>query len=122
MIQMRTMLTVADNTGVKVVMCIKPRGGTGRYYGTVGDIIVGSVKKCTPQSRIRKGEKVKAVIVRTTRDILRPDGSAVRFDDNSCVIITDTGEPVGNRIFGPVARELRYKKFMRIISLAAEVV
>jgi large subunit ribosomal protein L14 len=122
MIQMRSMLNVADNTGAKIVMCIKPRGGTGRYYGTVGDVIVGSVKKCTPQSRIRKGEKVKAVIVRTTRDVKRPDGSLVRFDDNACVIIDEAGEPVGNRIFGPVARELRYKKFMRIVSLAAEVV
>ena len=122
MIQMQSMLNVADNTGVKSVMCIKVKGRSGKKTGMVGDVIIGSVKKCTPQSRIRKGAKVKGVIVRTKRDIQREDGSVVRFDENSIVLIEDNGEPVGNRIFGPVARELRYKKFMRIISLAPEVV
>ena len=97
MIQMQSLLNVADNTGVKTVMCIKVRGTSGRTPGGVGDVIIGSVKKCTPQSRIRKGEKVKGVIVRTKRDIQRDDGSVVRFDENSVVIIDDAGEPVGNR-------------------------
>ncbi len=122
MIQMQTLLNVADNTGVKTVMCIKVKGSTGKSSGGVGDMIIGSVRKCTPQSRIRKGEKVRGVIVRTKRDIQRNDGSVVRFDDNSIVLINEQNEPVGNRIFGPVARELRYKNFMRIISLAPEVV
>jgi large subunit ribosomal protein L14 len=119
---MQTLLNCADNTGVNTVMCISIQKKSGAKIGEIGDVITASVKKCTPTSQLRKGAKVKAVIVRTKRDIQRPDGTVTRFDDNSVVIINDANEPVGNRIFGPVARELRYKNFMRIISLAPEVV
>jgi large subunit ribosomal protein L14 len=122
MIQMETILNVADNTGVKVVRCIQVRGTASKKYGGVGDVVVGSVRKCSPQSTLRKGAKVRGVIVRTKRDVVRKDGSVLRFDDNSIVLIDDNNQPVGNRIFGPVARELRYRNFMRIISLAPEVV
>jgi large subunit ribosomal protein L14 len=114
------MLKVADNTGVNQVMCISINKKSGSRFGEIGDVITGTVKKCTPQSKIRKGAKIKAVIVRTKRDIQRDDGSIVRFDDNSVVLVDEAREPVGNRIFGPVARELRQKNFMRIISLAPE--
>lgn len=122
MIQMETMLKVADNTGVKIVRCIQVRSTASKKFGSVGDVVIGSVRKSSPQSNLRKGEKVRGVIVRTRNDISRDDGSTLRFDDNSIVLIDDNNEPVGNRIFGPVARELRYRNFMRIISLAPEVV
>lgn len=122
MIQMRTNLDVADNSGAIVVYCIKVLGGSKRRYATIGDIIVAVVKKAIPNSGIKKGDKVKAVIVRTTRQIRRKDGSYVRFDNNSAVLIDDKREPRGTRIFGPVAWELREKNFTKIISLAPEVV
>jgi large subunit ribosomal protein L14 len=121
MIQMQTTLDVADNSGAKKVMCIKVLGGSKRRYGTVGDIIVVSVKEAMPNSKVKKGEVHKAVIVRTTKEIGRPDGSYIRFDGNSAVLINPQGEPIGTRIFGPVARELRAKQFMKIVSLAPEV-
>lgn len=122
MIQMRTVLDVADNSGAKKVGCIKILGGTRRKYARVGDVIVVSVKDAVPNSKIRKGEVVRAVVVRTTKGVGRPDGSYIRFDDNSAVLINPQGEPIGTRIFGPVARELRAKRFMKIVSLAPEVV
>ena len=122
MIQMRTMLEVADNSGAKKLQCIQVPGGTKTRYARVGDIIVCSVKSAIPQAQVKKGDVVKAVIVRTKRDTARPDGSIIRFDDNAAVIITDQKIPRGTRIFGPVPRELRDKDFMRIISLAPEVV
>jgi large subunit ribosomal protein L14 len=122
MIQMQTILDVADNSGAKKVGCIKILGGTRRKYARVGDVIVVSVKDAVPNSKIRKGEVVRAVVVRTTKEVGRPDGSYIRFDDNSAVLINPQGEPVGTRIFGPVARELRARKFMKIVSLAPEVV
>ncbi|RJP20140.1 MAG: 50S ribosomal protein L14 [Candidatus Abyssobacteria bacterium SURF_5] len=122
MIQMRTMLEVADNSGAKKLQCIQVPGGTGTRYARVGDIIVCSVKAAMPQAQIKKGDVVKAVIVRTKRDTPRPDGSIIRFDDNAAVIINEQKIPRGTRIFGPVPRELRDKDFMRIISLAPEVV
>lgn len=122
MIQLRTMLNVADNSGAKKIMCIQVRGGSYRRYGTIGDTIVASVKEAIPNSNISKGDVVKAVIVRTKKEIRRRDGSYVRFDDNAAVIIDNNGDPKGTRIFGPVARELREKKYMRIVSLAPEVV
>lgn len=121
MIQQYTRLTVADNSGAKVIMCINVPGGTRRRYASLGDVIVASVKEATPAAPIKKGEVVRAVVVRTTRPHRRPDGSYIRFDDNAAVIITDKMLPQGTRIFGPVARELRDKDFMRIISLAPEV-
>ena len=121
MIQMQTILDVADNSGAKKVGCIKILGGTRRKYARVGDIIVVSVKDAVPNSKIRKGEVVRAVVVRTTKEVGRSDGSYIRFDDNSAVLINPQGEPIGTRVFGPVARELRDKKMMRIISLAPEV-
>lgn len=121
MIQKRSMLKVADNTGVRKVMCIQPLSGD-RQHGTAGDIIVASVKEASPDSEIKVGEVVRAVIVRTVRQISRPDGSYVRFDDNACVIIDQNNDPKGTRVFGPVIRELREKKFLKIISLAPEVV
>ncbi|MBW1900081.1 MAG: 50S ribosomal protein L14 [Deltaproteobacteria bacterium] len=121
MIQTETKLRVADNSGAKVVSCIKVLGGSRRRYATVGDVIVVSVKEAVPNSKVKKGDVVRAVIVRTAKEISRPDGSYIKFDENSAVIITDQREPVGTRIFGPVARELRAKNFMRIISLAPEV-
>ena len=122
MIQTQSILEVADNSGGKKIMCIKVLGGSRRKYGSVGDMIIASVKEAVPNSKIKKGSVVKAVIVRTKREIVRPDGSSIRFDGNSAVIVNDLKEPVGTRIFGPVARELRAKKFMKIISLAPEVV
>ncbi len=121
MIQQYTRLTVADNTGAKKAMCIKVLGGTKRRYGGVGDIIVVSIKNAVPGGSVKKGEVSKAVVVRTTKEVGRPDGSFVRFDDNAVVLINDLNEPKGTRIFGPVARELREKQFMKIVSLAPEV-
>jgi large subunit ribosomal protein L14 len=114
-------LDVADNSGARRLLCIRVLGGTGRRYARIGDVIVGSVKEATPGGKITKGQVVKAVIVRTRRETRRPDGSYIRFDTNSAVILDNQGEPIGTRIFGPVARELRAKKFMKIISLAPEV-
>ena len=122
MIQSETRLTVADNSGAKVVYCIKVLGGSKRRYAGVGDIIVVSVKEAIPNAKVKKGDVHKAVVVRTKKEIRRPDGSYIRFDDNSAVLITGGNEPIGTRIFGPVARELRAKKFMKIISLAPEVI
>jgi large subunit ribosomal protein L14 len=121
MIQMRSILEVADNSGAKKLGCIKVLGGTGRKYATLGDIIVVSVKDALPNSKIKKGDVARAVIVRTRKEVKRPDGSYIKFDDNSAVLINPQGDPVGTRIFGPVARELRAKRFMKIISLAPEV-
>jgi len=121
MIQTETELKVADNSGAKRLMCIKVLGGTRRRYATVGDVVVVSVKEAMPNSKVKKGDVMKAVIVRTIKEIRRMDGSYIKFDDNSAVLITPHNEPVGTRIFGPVARELRAKNFMKIISLAPEV-
>ena len=121
MIQQYTRLNVADNTGAKKVMCIKVLGGTRRRYGSVGDIIVVSIKTAVPGGSVKKGEVSKAVVVRTRKEVGRVDGSYVRFDDNAVVLINDQNEPKGTRIFGPVARELREKQFMKIVSLAPEV-
>ena len=122
MIQLRTMLNVADNSGAKKIMCIQVLGGSKRRYARVGDVIVASVKDAIPNSNVAKGTVVKAVVVRTKKEIRRKDGSYVRFDDNAAVVIDNNGDPRGTRIFGPVARELREKRFMRIVSLAPEVV
>mgnify|MGYP005834662211 CR=1 FL=1 len=122
MIQMRTMLDVADNTGAKVVRCIQVLGGSRRKYGNLGDIVVGSVRKAIPGGALKKGEVVRGVVVRSTSGVRRPDGSYVRFDRNAIVLIDAQNNPRGTRIFGAVARELRQKNFMKIISLAAEVV
>lgn len=121
MIQQQSLLEVADNSGAKRVMCIKVLGGSRRRYATVGDIIVVSVKEAVPNSKVKKGEVKKAVIVRTKKELRRKDGSTIRFDVNSAVLVTEQGEPIGTRIFGPVARELRGKKYAKIISLAPEV-
>ncbi len=121
MIQMQTILTAADNSGAKQLMCIKVLGGSKRKYASVGDVIVVSVKEALPQSRVKKGDVKRAVVVRTRKEIRRADGSYIKFDVNSAVIINDANEPVGTRIVGPVARELRAKKFMKIVSLAPEV-
>ncbi len=121
MIQMQTILKSADNSGAKKLMCIKVLGGSKRKYAGIGDVIVVSIKEAIPNSKVKKGDVSKAVIVRTVKEIKRPDGSYVRFDNNSAVLINAQNEPIGTRIFGPVARELRGKKFMRIISLAPEV-
>lgn len=121
MIQAETRLTVADNSGAKILYCIKVLGGSRRRYASVGDIIVVSVKEAIPNTKVKKGDVLRAVVVRTKKEIRRPDGSYIRFDDNSAVLITQTREPIGTRIFGPVARELRAKRFMKIISLAPEV-
>jgi large subunit ribosomal protein L14 len=122
MIQMQTRLDVADNSGARSVMCIKVLGGTRRKYATIGDVIVVSVKDASPNSKVKKGDIMKAVIVRTAKEVNRKDGSYIRFDKNSAVLINAQNEPVGTRIFGPVARELRAKNFMKIISLAPEVI
>lgn len=122
MIQVRSRLDVADNSGAKKLGCIRVLGGSRKRYATVGDVIVASVKEALPNAKVKKGDVVRAVIVRTKKEIRRPDGSYVRFDDNSAVIINQYNEPIGTRIFGPVARELRQKKFMKIVSLAPEVV
>ncbi len=121
MIQTQTMLEVADNSGAKRVMCIKVLGGSGRRYARLGDVIVCSVKEATPDGTVKKGQKVKAVVVRTKKENRRPDGTYIRFDQNACVLINAQGEPIGTRVFGPVARELRWKEFTKIISLAPEV-
>jgi large subunit ribosomal protein L14 len=121
MIQMQTTLSVADNSGARKLNCIKVLGGSKRKYAGIGDIIVCSVKEAMPNSKVKKGEVVRAVIVRTAKEVTRPDGTYIRFDNNSAVVVSATGEPVGTRIFGPVARELRAKRFMKIVSLAPEV-
>ncbi len=121
MIQMRTTLDVADNSGARRVQCIKVLGGSKRKYASIGDIIVVSVKEAIPNGKVKKGEVMKAVVVRTAKEIGRPDGTYIRFDNNSAVLIDNQKEPIGTRIFVPVARELRAKKFMKIISLAPEV-
>jgi large subunit ribosomal protein L14 len=121
MIQQQTRLKVADNTGAREIMCIRVLGGSKRKYATVGDIIVASVKQAVPNSAVKEGDVVKAVVVRTKKEYGRPDGSFIRFDDNAAVLIDDYHSPRGTRIFGPVARELREKGFMRIVSLAPEV-
>jgi large subunit ribosomal protein L14 len=121
MIQMQSNLDVADNSGARRVMCIKVLGGSKRKYASVGDIIVVSVKEAIPRGRVKKGDVLKAVIVRTAKDIKRPDGSVIRFDRNAAVLVNKEGEPIGTRIFGPVPRELRSRNHMKIISLAPEV-
>ncbi|HWO11469.1 MAG TPA: 50S ribosomal protein L14 [Polyangiaceae bacterium] len=121
MIQVQTVLDVADNSGAKVVQCIKVLGGSRRRYAQLGDVIVVSVKEALPDSKVKKGDTARAVVVRTKREWRRADGSYIKFDSNSAVIIGAQSEPIGTRIFGPVARELRNKKFMKIVSLAPEV-
>ena len=121
MIQAETNLDVADNSGARRVQCIKVLGGSKRKSASVGDIIVVSVKEAIPRGRVKKGDVLRAVVVRTAKDIRRPDGSAIRFDRNAAVLINKQGEPIGTRIFGPVTRELRAKRYMKIISLAPEV-
>ena len=121
MIQTQTVLDVADNSGARKVMCIKVLGGSRRKYATIGDVIVVSIKEAIPNAKVKKGEVAKAVIVRTSKEVPRPDGSYIRFDNNSAVLIDNQHEPIGTRIFGPVARELRAKRFLKIISLAPEV-
>ncbi len=121
MIQMQTKLTVADNSGAKEVACIKVIGGSKRRYATIGDIIIVSIKEALPNSKVKKGDVAKAVVVRTVKQTRRPDGTYIRFDDNSAVLINAAKEPIGTRIFGPVARELRAKQFVKIVSLAPEV-
>ncbi len=121
MIQVETNLEVADNSGARRVQCIRVLGGTRRRYATVGDVIVVSVKEAIPRGRVKKGEVHKAVIVRTAKEVRRADGTSIRFDKNAAVLINKQGEPIGTRIFGPVTRELRAKRFMKIISLAPEV-
>lgn len=121
MIQMETVLDVADNSGARRVMCVKVLGGSRRRYAGVGDVIVVSVKEAAPNGKVKKGQVARAVIVRTRKEVRRADGSYIRFDTNSAVIINKENEPIGTRIFGPVARELRARRFMKIISLAPEV-
>jgi len=121
MIQVESNLEVADNSGARRVQCIKVLGGSKRRYASVGDIIVVSVKEAIPRGRVKKGDVHRAVVVRTAKDIQRPDGQTIRFDTNAAVLINKAGEPIGTRIFGPVTRELRAKKYMKIISLAPEV-
>jgi large subunit ribosomal protein L14 len=121
MIQQESVLQVADNSGARKVACIRVLGGTRRRYASIGDVIVVSVKDAIPNARVKKGEVRRAVVVRTRKEIGRPDGSYIRFDDNAAVLIDNQREPVGTRIFGPVARELRAKRFMKIVSLAPEV-
>lgn len=121
MIQMQTILDVADNSGAKSVLCIKVLGGSKRKYASIGDVIVVAVQEAIPTAKVKKGEVLKAVVVRTSKEISRKDGSYIKFDNNAAVLINAALEPIGTRIFGPVARELRAKKFMKIISLAPEV-
>jgi large subunit ribosomal protein L14 len=121
MVQTTTTLDVADNSGAKKIMCIRVLGGTKRKYASVGDVIIVSIKEAIPNAKVKKGEVARAVIVRTKKEVSRPDGSYIRFDANSAVLVDKDNEPVGTRIFGPVARELRAKRFMKIISLAPEV-
>lgn len=122
MVQQESRLKVADNTGAKELLCIRVLGGSARKYGSLGDVIVASVKNAAPQGTVKKGDVVKAVIVRARKEIRRKDGSYIRFDENAAVIINAAGDPRGTRIFGPVARELREKQFMKIVSLAPEVI
>ena len=122
MIQMRTILKVADNSGAKKIACIHTRGGSAGPYGRLGDVITASVKEAAPDGTVKKGAVVRAVIVRTRKEHRRGDGTYIRFDENAGVLVNDQGEPIGTRVFGPVARELREKKFMKIISLAPEVI
>ena len=122
MIQMQTNLDVADNSGARRVQCIKVLGGSKRKYASIGDTIVVSVKEAIPRGRVKKGQVMKAVVVRTAKGVRRPDGSIIRFDRNAAVLVNDSNEPIGTRVFGPVARELRERKFMKIISLAPEVI
>jgi len=121
MIQQESRLRVADNTGAREILCIRVLGGSGRRYASIGDVIVGTVKNAIPASNVKKGDVVKAVVVRVSKEKRRPDGSYIRFDDNACVIINEQRNPRGTRIFGPVGRELRDRKFMKIVSLAPEV-
>jgi large subunit ribosomal protein L14 len=121
MVQTQTVLSVADNSGARKVMCIKVLGGSRRRYATVGDVVVVAVKEAIPNAKVKKGEVTRAVIVRTAKEVSRPDGSYIRFDENSAVLLDNQHEPIGTRIFGPVARELRAKRFLKIISLAPEV-
>ncbi len=121
MIQMQTVLDAADNSGARSLFCVKVIGGSRRRYASLGDIIVVSIRDAMPGSKVKKGDVMRAVVVRTAKEVARPDGSYIRFDNNSAVLINKDGEPIGTRIFGPVARELRAKKFMKIISLAPEV-
>jgi large subunit ribosomal protein L14 len=121
MIQMQTTLDVADNSGAKRLVCIKVLGGSKRKYATIGDVITVAVRESMPNSKVKKGDVVRAVVVRTAKEIARPDGSYIKFDNNSAVLVNAQNEPIGTRIFGPVARELRAKKFMKIVSLAPEV-
>ena len=121
MIQMTSVLDIADNSGAKKVFCIKVLGGTRRRYATIGDVVIVSIREAIPGAKVKKGEVARAVIVRTKRELARPDGSFIKFDGNSAVLINKENEPIGTRIFGPVARELRAKRFMKIISLAPEV-
>ena len=121
MIQVQTTMTVADNSGAKKVACIRVLGGTRKRYARVGDIIIVAVKEAIPHSKVKKGDVMRAVVVRTVKETRRSDGSYIKFDDNSAVLINPAGDPIGTRIFGPVARELRAKRFMKIISLAPEV-
>jgi large subunit ribosomal protein L14 len=121
MIQMQTLLEAADNSGAKKLSCVKVLGGSRRRYASLGDVIIVSVKEAIPNAKVKKGDVMRAVIVRTVKEVRRGDGSYIKFDENSAVLINPQNEPVGTRIFGPVARELRAKKFMKIISLAPEV-
>jgi large subunit ribosomal protein L14 len=121
MIQTQTNLQAADNSGAKRLYCIRVLGGSRRRYARIGDVIIVSVKEAIPHAKVKKGDVMRAVVVRTTKELRRPDGTYIKFDDNSAVLINPNGEPIGTRIFGPVARELRAKKFMKIISLAPEV-
>lgn len=121
MIQMQTMLAAADNSGAKRLQCIKVLGGSKRKYASIGDVIVVSVKEAMPKAKVKKKDVMKAVVVRTKKDVARPDGSRIRFDENAAVLINPAGEPIGTRIFGPVARELRARRYMKIVSLAPEV-
>ena len=122
MIQAETRLKVADNTGAKIIECFKVLGGSRRRYAGIGDVVVASVKSATPRGMVKKKDIVKAVIVRTSKEIQRENGALIRFDDNAAVILDDKREPIGTRIFGPIAREVRYSGFMKIVSLAPEVV
>lgn len=121
MIQTQSVLSVADNSGARKVMCIKVIGGSHRRYASIGDIIICSVKESAPTSKVKKGSVVRAVVVRTAKEVARPDGTYIRFDENGAVLINKDNEPIGTRVFGPVARELRGKNFMKIVSLAPEV-
>ncbi|HEY8672550.1 MAG TPA: 50S ribosomal protein L14 [Candidatus Dormibacteraeota bacterium] len=122
MIQQESVLKVADNSGARELLCIRVLGGSYRKYASVGDVIIGAVKVATPNAQVKKGDVVRAVVVRTTKEYKRPDGSNIRFDENAAVLITPQNNPRGSRIFGPVARELRERNFMKIVSLAPEVI